>query len=64
MLVNPRHAKCGSCNYEFQSSEKDKINGRLPCPLCDNNSYWNETKEENYIPVLRVLEGARKGVKS
>ena len=57
--MKPRHAKCGFCNHEFETSEKDKVNGRLLCPKCDNNSYWNETKEQNYIPVLRVLKGAK-----
>jgi len=64
-----RPAICSKCSHEFEATNNDKVNGRLPCPKCDNNSYWDTIKENNYIPVLNIRNKATRksghvGVKS
>jgi predicted Zn-ribbon and HTH transcriptional regulator len=48
-----RPAVCSKCSHEFDYEESN-VNGRLPCPLCNENSYWDTVKEDNYTPVLNI----------
>jgi predicted nucleic acid-binding Zn-ribbon protein len=54
MKPKERPARCSNCFHEFEATDNDKVNGRLPCPKCDANSYWDHVKEQNYVPVLNI----------
>ncbi len=50
-----RTAVCYTCGHKFNVDE-ETVNGRLPCPKCDANSYFNDIREPNFVEILEVKE--------
>ncbi len=50
-----RTATCTGCSHDFKvDSEKIKPGQRLPCPLCDSNSYFKVPADMEEIEVQEV----------
>ncbi len=53
LMIRP--ARCYTCSHDFEV-EANEVNGPLPCPKCDSNSYYTDSKGSTYVQVLEVKE--------